>query len=121
MTDEPAMLDEAERLDEALNRRRIGASLDGLAPGLRALVGLAGEVGDACSGGDLSSAERARIYAAAWERLGAAQRRPLRWPRLGGRRAAVLGSAAAVTALAAVIGVGALVRRHGHRARLAPA
>jgi hypothetical protein len=121
MTDEPAMLDEAERLDEALNRRRIGASLDGLAPGLRALVGLAGEVGDACSGADLSSAERARIYASAWERLEAAQRRPLRWRRLSGRRAAVLGSAAAVTAVAAAIGIRALVLRHGHRAGLAPA
>ncbi len=112
------MIDDAERLDAALNRRRIGASVDDVAPPLRELVDLAMEVGDACASAVLTAAERDRIYADVLDRLGAAHARLL-WRRLTGRQAALLGGAAAVTALAAAIGLRVVVGRRGHRVRLA--
>ena len=112
------MIDDAERLDAALNRRRIGASVEGVAPPMRELVELAIEVGEACSSGVLTAADRDRIYADVLERLGAVHARQL-WRRLSGRQAALLGGAAAVTALAAAIGVRRVVGRRGHRAHLA--
>lgn len=121
MSEDPAALDEAERLDAALNRRRIGASLDGLPPALRALVDLAVEVGDACACAGLSGEERERIYAAALEGLDAVQRGLLGWRRFSGRRAALLGGAAAVTAVAAALGVRALAVRRAQRVGLATA
>jgi hypothetical protein len=113
------LIDDAERLDAALNRRRIGASLDDVAPPLRELVELAMEVGDACASAVLTSAERDRIYADVLDRLGAVHARLL-WRRLTGRQAALLGGAAAVTAVAAAIGLRVVVGRRGHRVHLAP-
>ena len=115
------MIDDAERLDAALNRRRIGASIDDVAPPLRRLVELAIEVGDACTVAGLSQAERERIYADALGRLGDAARGRWPWQRLTGRQAVMIGSAAALTAVAAAIGVRALVGRRGHRVHLAAA
>jgi hypothetical protein len=105
------MIDDAERLDAALNRRRIGASLEDVAAPLRELVDLALEVGEACSGTPLSPEERERIYAAALERMEAVRARLL-WGRVSSRQAALIGGAAAVTAVA--IGVGIAVGRRGH-------
>jgi hypothetical protein len=68
----------------------------------------------------LAPADRDRIYAEALLRLEAALRaRHHLWQRLDGRRAAVIGGAAAVTAVAAAIGVRVIVGHRGHRLRLA--
>jgi hypothetical protein len=110
------VIDDVERLDAALNRQRIGASLDDLAPGLRGLVELAAEIGDAYRACSLASADRDRIYAESLARLEAAlsSRRRL-WRRLDGRWVAVIGGAAAVTAVATAIGVRVIVGHRGHR------
>jgi hypothetical protein len=103
--------DDAERLDAALNRRRIGASVDNLPAPFRDLVELAVEVGAACSAPLLSRAEREALYAAALSRVEAGRQRPS-WRRLSPQDAVLLTGAAAATAVAAALGVRALV---GHR------
>ncbi|HYA01305.1 MAG TPA: hypothetical protein VEK76_13300 [Candidatus Binatia bacterium] len=108
------MIDDAERLDAALNLRQIGAGLDRVPPALRALVDLAAEVGDACSQGVLTPADHDRIYADAVSRF-EARRAGRVWLRIRGRRAAVIGGAAVVTAVAAAVGVGVLAGRWSHR------
>ncbi|MGD1053271.1 MAG: hypothetical protein ABR950_05520 [Candidatus Dormibacteria bacterium] len=110
------MIDDVERLDAALNRQRIGASVDDLPSSLRGLVQLAAEIGDAYRVGSLSPADRERIYAESLLQLEAALRahRHL-WQRLDGRGVAVIGGAAAVTAVAAAIGVRVIVGHRGHR------
>jgi hypothetical protein len=112
------MIDDVERLDAALNRQRIGASVEDLSPSLRGLVQLAVEIGDAYRVGSLTPADRERIYAESLLRLDAALRahRHL-WQRIDGRGAAVIGGAAAVTAVAAAIGVRAILGHRGHRLR----
>jgi hypothetical protein len=112
------MIDDVERLDAALNRQRIGASIEDLSPSLRGLLQLAVEIGDAYQGGSLTSADRERIYAESLLRLGAVlhARRHL-WQRLDARGVAVIGGAAAVTAVAAAIGVRVIVGHRGHRLR----
>jgi hypothetical protein len=102
--------DEAERLDAALNRARIGASVEALPAPLRDLVHLAVEVGAACSQPLLSGPEREALYSAVLSRVEADRERPL-WRRVSPQNAALLGGAAALTALAA-LGVRAVV---GHR------
>jgi len=109
------MIDDAERLDAALNRRRIGASTEDLAVPLRELVELAIEVGDACSEVGLTPAERERLYADALSRLDGAGLARWRWSHLTrAQAAALIGGAAAITAVAAAIGVRVIVFRHGH-------
>ena len=112
------MIDDVERLDAALNRERIGASVDDLPPSLRGLVQLAVEIGDAYRVGSLTPADRERIYAESLLRLEAAldAHRHL-WRRIDARRVAVIGGAAAVTAVAAAIGVGVIIGHRGHRLR----
>jgi hypothetical protein len=110
------MIDDVERLDAALNRQRIGANIEDLPPSLRGLVQLAAEIGDAYRGGCLTPADRDRIYAESLLQLDAALRahRHL-WQRIDGRGAAVIGGAAAVTAVAAAISVGVILGHRGHR------
>ena len=110
------MIDDVERLDAALNRQRIGASVEDLPPSLRGLVKLATEIGDAYQLGSLTPADRERIYADSLLRLEAAldAHRHL-WQRIDGRGAAVIGGAAAVTAVAAAISVGVILGHRGHR------
>jgi hypothetical protein len=105
--------EEAERLDAALNRRRIGASLDSLPPPLRDLVDLAVEVGAACSAPLLTAEEREGLYAIVLGRVEADRRR--RWHRVSPQDAVLLGGAAAVTAIAAAFGVRAVVGHRRHR------
>jgi hypothetical protein len=114
----PEAVDDVERLDAALNRQRIGAGLDDLSPGLRGLVDLATEIGDAYRAWSLTPADHDRIYAESLLRLEAAlvARRHL-WRRIDGRGFAVIGGAAAVTAVAAAIGVRVLIGHHGHGLR----
>lgn len=108
-------IDDVERLDAALNRQRIGAALEDLPPSLRGLVDLAVEIGDAYRAWSLAPAERDWIYAESLARLEAAlQARRHLWPRLDGRGVAVIGGAAAVTAVAAAIGVRVIVGHRGH-------
>ncbi len=107
------MIDDVERLDAALNRQRIGASVEDLPPSLRGLVQLAVEVGDSYRVNSLTPAERERIYAEALVRLEAAHRHL--WQRIDGRGAAVIGGAAAVTAVAAAISVGVILGHRGHQ------
>lgn len=109
------MIDDVERLDAALNRQRIGASVEDLPPSLRGLVQLAVEIGDAYRVGSLTPAERERIYAESLLRLEAAHRHL--WQRIDARGVAVIGGAAAVTALAAAIGVRVIIGHRGHRLR----
>ena len=112
------MIDDVERLDAALNRQRIGASVEDLSPSLRGLVQLAVEIGDAYRVGSLTPADRERIYADSLLMLDAALRAHRRlWQRIDGRGAAVIGGAAAVTAVAAAIGVRAILGHRGHRLR----
>jgi hypothetical protein len=82
------MIDDVERLDAALNRQRIGASVEDLPPSLRGLVKLATEIGDAYQLGSLTPADRERIYADSLLRLEAAldAHRHL-WQRIDGRGA----------------------------------
>ncbi len=109
-------IDDVERLDAALNRQRIGAALEDLPPSLRGLVDLAVEIGEAYRAWSLAPAERDRIYAESLARLEAAlQARRHPWRRLDGRGVAVIGGAAAVTAVAAAIGVRVIVGHRGHR------
>jgi hypothetical protein len=114
------MIDDVERLDAALNRQRIGASVDDLGPPLRSLVDLAAEIAAAYRVHSLTAADHERIYAETMLRLEAAldTRRHL-WQRLDGRGVAVIGGAAAVTAVAAAIGVRVIIGRRGHRLHLA--
>jgi hypothetical protein len=111
-------VDDVERLDAALNRQRIGAGMDDLPLALRGLVDLATEIGDAYRAWTLTPADRERIYAESMLRLEAAlvARRHL-WQRIDGRGFAVIGGAAAVTAVAAAIGVRVLIGHHGHGLR----
>jgi len=114
----PEAVDDVERLDAALNRQRIGAGMDDLPLALRGLVDLATEIGDAYRAWTLTPADRERIYAESMLRLEAAlvARRHL-WQRIDGRGFAVIGGAAAVTAVAAAIGVRVLIGHHGHGLR----
>ncbi|MGO8687832.1 MAG: hypothetical protein ACLQT7_11770 [Candidatus Dormibacteria bacterium] len=114
------MIDDVERLDAALNRQRIGASVEDLASPLRGLVELAAEIGEAYRANSLTPADRERIYTETMARLEAAlaTRRHL-WERLDGRGVAVIGGAAAVTAVVATIGVRAIMGRRSHRLHLA--
>ena len=115
------MIDDVERLDAALNRTRIGSGLNDLSPALRGLVELAAEIGDAYRARSLTPADRERIYAASLVRLEAvlnSRRHP--WQRLDGRVVAVIGGAAAVTAVAAAIGVTVVIGRRGHHLGMAP-
>ena len=110
------MIDDVERLDAALNRQRIGASVEDLLPSLRDLVQLATEIGDAYQVGSLTPADRERIYADSLLRLEAAlDAHHHLWQRIDGRGAAVIGGAAAVTAVAAAISVGVILGHRGHR------
>jgi hypothetical protein len=111
-------VDDVERLDAALNRQRIGAGMDDLPLALRGLVDLATEIADAYRAWALTPADRERIYAESMLRLEAAlvARRHL-WQRIDGRGFAVIGGAAAVTAVAAAIGVRVLIGHHGHGLR----
>lgn len=111
-------VDDVERLDAALNRQRIGAGMDDLPLALRGLVDLATEIADAYRAWALTPADRERIYAELMLRLEAAlvARRHL-WQRIDGRGFAVIGGAAAVTAVAAAIGVRVLIGHHGHGLR----
>jgi len=111
-------VDDVERLDAALNRQRIGAGMDDLPLALRGLVDLATEIADAYRAWALTPADRERIYAESMLRLEAAlvSRRHL-WQRIDGRGFAVIGGAAAVTAVAAAIGVRVLIGHHGHGLR----
>jgi hypothetical protein len=111
----PDAIDDVERLDAALNRERIGAALEDLPPSLRGLVDLATEIGDAYRAWSLAPADRARIYADSLARLEdalSARRHP--WRRLDGRWVAVIGGAAAVTAVGTAIGVRVIVGHRGH-------
>lgn len=110
------MIDDVERLDAALNRQRIGASVEDLPPSLRGLVQLATEIGDAYQLGSLTPADRERIYAESLLQLEAAldAHRHL-WQRIDGRGAAVIGGAAAVTAVAAAISVGVILGHRDHK------
>jgi len=114
----PEAVDDVERLDAALNRQRIGAGVDDLPPALRGLVDLAAEIGDAYRAWSLTPADHDRIYAKSLLRLEAAlvARRHL-WRRIDGRGFAVIGGAAAVTAVAAAIGVRVLIGHRGHGLR----
>ena len=111
-------VDDVERLDAALNRQRIGAGMDDLPLALRGLVDLATEIADAYRAWALTPADRERIYAESMLRLEAAlvARRHL-WQRIDGRGFAVIGGAAAVTAVAAAIGVRVLIGHRGHGLR----
>jgi hypothetical protein len=113
------MIDDVERLDAALNRQRIGASVEDLSPPLRGLVELAVEIGDAYHALSLTAADRERIYEESMLRLEAATLRRHLWQRLDGRGVVVIGGAAAVTAVAAAIGVRVIIGRRGHGLHLA--
>jgi hypothetical protein len=113
------MSDEVERLDAALNRQRTGARVEDLSPALRDLVEMATVIGDAYHAGCLTTADRERIYAEAVLRLETALGSRRLWQRLDGRGVAVIGGAAAVTAIAAAIGVRLIIGRRGHRLHLA--
>jgi hypothetical protein len=114
---------DAERLDAALNRVTIGASLEDLEPALRTLVDLGAEVGRACGSTTLSAGDRQRIYAAALDRAGTLGGALRLWRRLTRRQAAALIGGATVTALAAAVGIGVAVGRgrRGRRVRFAAA
>ncbi len=114
------MSEEAERLDAALNRRRIGASVDDLGSPFRDLVDLAVEIGAACSAPLLGAAEREALYSAILRRVEADRRKP-RWRRVSPQDAAILGGAAVLTAVAATLGVRAVAGHRRHRLISAPA
>lgn len=98
------MIDDAERLDAALNRQAIGASLEDVAPQVQLLVDMALEVAESFHSFELSPAERDRLYDQALLRLDAARHL---WKRvhLGGRGAAIIGGTAATVVTIAAIGV----------------
>lgn len=114
------MIDDAERLDAAINRRRIGAGLEGVSPAVRTLVEMAGEVADSFGQFRLSAADHDRLYADSLLKLEAAMRRQGHvWNRVHvGRRgaAALIGGAAATAVTALAIGI-AVHERHKHRSR----
>ena len=106
------MIDDAERLDAAMNRQEIGASLDDVAPQVLLLVDMALEVADSFHAFELSPADHDRLYAEAVQRLDAARHL---WKRvhLGGRGAAIIGGTAATVVTIAAIGV--MVRQQRRR------
>jgi hypothetical protein len=111
------VIDDAERLDAALNRQRIGARVEDVSPQVRALVDLALEISDAYASWKLAPADHDRLYAESLLRLEATLRRHRHlWQRVpGGPRGAMIGGAAAATVVAAAIGVGVILeRRSGH-------
>ena len=111
------MIDDSERLDAALNRRHIGASLDDVQEPVRALVQLAGEVASAFGGFRLSAADHDRLYAESLLRLEGAMRRQRHvWNRLHvGARGAAFGGGAAVALAAAAVGIAVINHRHHQR------
>jgi hypothetical protein len=108
------VIDEAERLDAAFDRRGSGAVADQLSPAMRALVDLAVEIAAAYSAWGLDAADRERIYAQSLRLAAAGADRHL-WDRLARSRGLVIGGTAALAAMAAAaIGVGVLIERRGH-------
>ena len=101
------MIDDIERLDDALEGRPLAA---GLPERFGELVGVAAEVARALAVPMLSSAERERLYQRALHGRGWGGRLRHELPRLA-RRHGVVGGAAAVTV--AVVGI-ALLRGRSH-------
>jgi len=112
------MIDDAERLDAALNRTRIGAGLEDVAPTMRDLVEIALDVADSFGSLHLSAADHDRLYAESLLLVEARLRHQRHlWNRVPiGRRGAVLGGAAAATVVTvAAIGIAVVHERHKHR------
>jgi hypothetical protein len=110
------MIDDAERLDAALNRQEIGASVDDIAPQVQLLVDMALEVAESFHSFELSPADHERLYSQAMLRLDAARHL---WKRvhLGGRGVAIIGGTAATVVTIAAIGVAVRQQRKRSSAR----